>query len=435
MTTPTRIHAVLAATALLSLQALAVAPAPERVSKGSGGALADSHCYEGSASASGRWVAFDSGATNLGLPNAGGDFQVYLVDRKTGDSVHVSKSADGQTAGNGDSYCPVLSANGRLLAYFSDSDNMVAEDADSENDLYLYDAKTGAHTVLLQDADGGPANGGAEIYGQAMTPNGRYLAFKSTASNLAPGTEGGNFQVYLLDLRTGAVTLLSADDAGNPGNGSSESPSISANGRFVVFESLANNLVAGDGNGQRDVFVRDIRKGTTTRVSVPGAGGEANGPSREAVVANDGKVVAFRSFASNLVSGDGNSRFDIFVRDGRAGTTTRISVDEDGAEADGHSYQVAMSANGKTLVYYSYATNLVKNVPAPEGGVYRHDRRKGTTLQLDLGPGGEVSEHDIYVYAGSLTSTGKWLVMGSGSTALAGTDTLGQLQAYLVRVR
>jgi Tol biopolymer transport system component len=136
-------------------------------------------------------------------------------------------------------------------------------------------------------------------------------------------------------------------------------PSISASGRFVAFESTASNLVPGDGNGTSDVFVRDRKRGKTRRASLSSAGAEGNGSSHSASISADGRFVAFYSFASNLVAGDGNGFFDVFVRDRKSGKTRRVSVRSNGAEGNDHSFNPSISADGRFVAFDSGASNLV----------------------------------------------------------------------------
>ncbi len=422
--------------ALLGMQAAAGVAPPVLVSATAVGVAGNYDSYEGAVTPNGRIVAFDSGSTNLGTGYPTSNFQIFLLDRKTGDLAHISRSPDGSAAGNGASYCPCISANGRWTAYYSNASNLVAGDLDATDDLFVYDKVTGQTTMYPFNSDGVLADGRSQVYGNALTPNGRWLVFYSQATNLLPGVGGGYDHVYLLDLKTGSLTLVSADDAGNPGNALSRNPSISPNGKWVVFESNATNLVPGDGNGLMDVFVRDLKHGKTRRISVPDAGGEADGISMEAVVSNSGQVVAFRSNATNLVASDTNGKFDIFVRDDRAGTTVRIDQNGNGDQATGgHAYEMCMSASGSTIAYYSYATNLVAGVSSPSGGAYLYDRRKKTTRQLDLGPAGELPDGFAYLYAGSMTPSGKWLTMASVSSLITPAGSGGRYQMYLVQLK
>ena len=157
----------------------------------------------------------------------------------------------------------------------------------------------------------------------------------------------------------GPIERVSVSSAGDQGNDDSVEAMISGDGAFVAFRSLASNLVAGDGNGRWDIFVHQRATGITTRVSVSSAGVEANHDSFSPSISDDGRFVAFRSNASNLVAGDGNARQDIFVHDRMSGTTVRVSMPDGGGEADGHSDLPAISGDGQWIVFESDATNLV----------------------------------------------------------------------------
>ncbi|MCI0637403.1 MAG: hypothetical protein L0206_26320, partial [Actinobacteria bacterium] len=168
---------------------------------------------------------------------------------------------------------------------------------------------------------------------------------------LAPAASAGG---------TGPTTVrVSVDSAGAQANDASDQPSISANGRTVAFRSFASNLVPGDTNGEGDVFVRDLKTGATTRVSVDSTGAQANASSTGQSISANGRTVAFRSFASNLVPGDTNGEGDVFVRDLKTGATTRVSVDSTGAQGNSNSDSPSISASGRTIVFVSEASNLV----------------------------------------------------------------------------
>jgi len=161
------------------------------------------------------------------------------------------------------------------------------------------------------------------------------VVFSSTASNLVSGDANGVTDIFLRDRQTGSTTLVSLDSAGGQANDASYDPTVSGDGRFVSFRSMATNLVSGDTNASSDIFVRDRQAGATTVVSVDGAGGQANSASYEPAMSADGRFVAFRSTATNLVSGDTNAVSDIFVRDTQAETTTRVSLTGAGARQTG----------------------------------------------------------------------------------------------------
>src|SRR5262249_8644542 len=157
----------------------------------------------------------------------------------------------------------------------------------------------------------------------ALSSNGRYVVFDSIASNLVTGDGNGVFDVFLRDLKNATTERVSVDSSGKEGNDSSRHPAVSMGGRYVAFVSSANNLVPGDSNGAADVFVRDRQNGTTERVSVDSSGTQSDGPSTTCAISTDGRFVAFASAADNLVAGDTNGVFDVFVRDRQNGTTER----------------------------------------------------------------------------------------------------------------
>ncbi len=222
----------------------------------------------------------------------------------------------------------------------------------------LADADLAATTerVSVSSAE---AEGNYRSNWSSVSADGRYVAFSSLADNLVAGDTNGVVDVFVRDRVTGITDRVSVSGAGEQGNDWSNWPSISADGRYVAFMSTANNLVAGDTNGSWDVFVRDRVSGETERVNVSSAGAEANGPSGYSVISADGRYVAFMSDATNLVPGDTNGRADVFVRDRMAGETQRVSVSSAGVEADGRSDENSISADGRYVAFGSRASNLV----------------------------------------------------------------------------
>jgi Tol biopolymer transport system component len=211
--------------------------------------------------------------------------------------------------------------------------------------------------------------------GPVITPDGRFVAFISAASNLVQGdTSGGcrpegagcDWDVFVRDREHGTTERVSISTKGAQANESSFLAGISGDGRLVAFESDATNLVPGDSNGTTDVFVRDRKNGTTERVSVGPNGKQANAGSHGGFVSADGRYVVFSSDATNLVPGDTNGHADIFVRDLKLGTTRRVSLAPDEAQADGDSYSPALSPDGRLVTFESDATNLV---PGDTNGV------------------------------------------------------------------
>jgi Tol biopolymer transport system component len=237
-------------------------------------------------------------------------------------------------------------------------------------------------TRVSVDLSGEDANGAS--YAPAFSEDGLFVAFDSDASDLVAGDANGTRDVFVRDLPTGVTVRVSVDSSGVEGDRFSSSPSISADGRFVAFHSRATNLVAGDGNRRGDVFVHDLSSGTTTRVSVDSSGVEGDKRSEAPSISGDGRYVAFESDATNLVLGDTNDVSDVFVHDLITGTTARVSVDAAGVQADKASYDAAISSDGRIVAFVSEATNLSATDGDAVPDVYVHDVSTGVTTLVSV---------------------------------------------------
>ncbi len=206
-------------------------------------------------------------------------------------------------------------------------------------------------------SNGHPSNGYSSS--ASVSANGRYVAFESDATNLVRGDTNGQGDVFVHDMVTGATVAASVNAKGVLGNDYSGGPFISGNGRYVSFESNATNLVKGDTNGTLDVFVHDMATGRTTRASVRSNGVQGNDYSEEPSLSASGRFVGFLSGATNLVKGDTNAMFEVFVHDMATGRTSRVSVRSNGLQGDLGSDEPMISGNGRFVVFGSNATNLV----------------------------------------------------------------------------
>src|SRR5216117_2839480 len=304
--------------------------ATERVSVASGGAQGNGSsgligfAFPPALSADGRFVAFVSSATNLVAGDTNGATDVFVHDRQTGMTERVSVASDGTQANNVSSY-PALSADGRFVAFESDATNLVAGDTNGATDVFVHDRQTGA-TERVSVASGGGTQGNRNSGGffafPALSADGRLVAFQSAATNLVADDTNGATDVFVHDRQKGTTERVSVASGGSQGNGFNAGPVLSAAGRFVAFHSTATNLVAGDTNGATDVFVHDRQTGTTERVSVASGGTQGNDSSAGPALSAAGLLVAFHSTASNLVAGDANRAYDVFVHDRSVSTTT-----------------------------------------------------------------------------------------------------------------
>jgi Tol biopolymer transport system component len=222
----------------------------------------------------------------------------------------------------------------------------------------------------------------------AISADGRFVAFTSGATNLVPGDTNNTTDVFVRDRMLQVTRRVSVGAGGQQANGLSLEPAISADGRFVAFRSRASNLVAGDTNNARDVFVRDLVAQVTTRVSVGPAGQQANGNSLRPAISAHGRFVAFASKASNLVAGDTNHGIDVFVRDRVAQVTRRVSVGPAGQQANSSSIGQAISAHGRFLAFTSSASNLVPGDTNNATDVFVRDRVAQVTRRVSVRSGG-----------------------------------------------
>src|SRR5260221_358848 len=299
-----------------------------------------------------------------------------------------SNGAEGM--GGGDLPWPsssVVSADGRYVAFMSSS-ILAPGDTNANWDVYLRDRQNGTTELVSVDSSGAVGNGFSGLFGICISPDGRFVAFESRASNLVPGDTNGARDVFLRDRLNGTTERVCVGAGGTQGNGESLYPSLSADARYVAFTSQATNLVPGDTNVADDVFVRDRRSGTTERVSVSTGGGQGDSNSSDAAISADGRYVAFMSLASNLVAGPNGVH--ILVRDRLNGTTERVSVPTDGSLTTGDDSDVpAISPGGRYVAFRSYSSNLVPGDTNGTGDVFLHDRdATGFTSLCDPGVGG-----------------------------------------------
>lgn len=349
------------------------------VSVAADGSFGNGDSSEVQVSADGRFAVFHSTANNLVAGDTNGTRDVFLRDRLLGITERVSVSGAG-VQGNSDSRNPHVSADGRFVAFASDASNLVAGDTNGTTDIFVRDRLLGTLERASVSSEGTQGNGGSTS--PWMSADGRFIAFSSAASNLVAGDTGNRMDIFVRDRLLGTTERVSISGAGLGGNGNSYGPSTSPDGRFVAFIAYASNLVAGDTNNQPDAFVHDRLLGTTERVSVSSQGVQANSESYYPTLSADGRYVAFQSRATNLVTGDTNNQDDIFLRDRVLNTTTRVNVSAAGAQANGHSSDQTISADGRFVTFTSTASNLVTGDTNMQPDVYVRDRLLGTTERI-----------------------------------------------------
>jgi Tol biopolymer transport system component len=329
------------------------------VSVASDGTQANGSSFTPSISADGDRIAFTSTATNLVANDGEGRADVFVHELSTGTTFRVSQRPNGVGA-NRDSTEPSISADGRVVAFSSVATNLVGVPVNSTGlccDIFVHRVATGRNLLGDPMLDGG---GASDSFRPVLSASGRYLSFGSWGCGIATDVEClDESNVYELDTWTGTMSLVSRAYSGTVGFGCGANPAISADGTKVAFISDGANLVRHDTNSAYDVFVRDMTTGVTTRVSVTSKEQQTNGGRGRVTMSADGRYIAFQSDAWNIVAGDENLVQDIFVRDTLSGKTFRASVASDGTEADGYSGNAAIAADGSAVAFESDAANLV----------------------------------------------------------------------------
>ncbi|HEV8111211.1 MAG TPA: calcium-binding protein [Planctomycetota bacterium] len=367
-----------------------------------------------SVSGDGRYVLFT--ASSVLVPgDTNGTWDVFVRDRVTSTTERVSvATGGGQANGYSSLYGFWITPNGRYVAFESSASNLVPGDTNGFSDVFLRD-RVARTTERVSVATGG-SEGNAQSWFPSVSADGRYVAFTSLASTLVAGDTNGTFDVFLRDRLLGTTALVSAGMGGANGDSDSYVPVISADGQFVAFESTASNLVPGDTNGTWDVFVWERLTGTMERVSVSTGGAQGNGVSSAAVISTDGRLVGFTSTAANLIPGDTNGAADAFVRDRQLGTTERVSLNSAGGQINSDSGCGPLSTDGRLVVFGT-------------GEVFIRDRVRGVTELVTVSTGG-AHANGASAYA-SMSSDGRYVAFRSSASNLVAGDTNGRDDVFL----
>ena len=395
-------------------------------------------------SADGRFVAFFSAASNLHSDDSDAGLDVFLRDLQQNTITLVSRADGvGGAKGNSASAASALSGDGRFVAFDSGASNLHPDDADFNTDVFIRDLHQNT-TTLVSRADGaGGAKGDNGSFYPAVSADGRFVVFESLASNLHPDDPAADAvqDIYVRDLEQHTTALVSrANGAGGAkGDDSSFRPEISADGRFVVFESSASNLHPDDPDGTQDIYVRDLQQNTTTVVSrASGVGGEkGNSQSTEAAVSADGRFVAFNSLASNLHPDDPDGTQDIFVRDRQQNTTTLVSRRGvgGGAKGNGDSGTPSLSADGHFVAFYSMASNLHPDDLDADFDVFVRDLEQNTTTLASRGGGASGAGGNSLSFSPAVSGDGRFVAFDSAATNLHPADADSLRDVFVRDVR
>jgi hypothetical protein len=361
------------ATGVGLMAAFAAAQETTRVSVSSSGAEGRNGADAPAISDDGSFVAFVSYSTNLVSGDTNGVSDAFVHDRSTGTTERVSVSSSGAQADadTNDGSLPAFSADGNLVAFSSWASTLVPGDTNTHCDIFVHDRSSLVTERVSVNPSGGDANG--DSFDQSFSADGQLVAFASYASNLVYRDTNVTYDVFVRDRSSGTTERVSLDSSGNEGDFDSWTPTISADGRLVAFWSSATNLVPGDTNALGDIFVHDRTSGVTERVSVDSSGVQSNGANLFSSISADGRFVVFSSFASNLVAGDTNNKVDVFVHHRATGSTVRASVRTNGNQGNGDSFLWGASADGTVVAFTSSANHLVTGDTNGVSDVFVHE--------------------------------------------------------------
>jgi Tol biopolymer transport system component len=419
------------ATVLIATWAVAALAPSLAGGLGAGGPKATIGSSALSISADGHHVAFETSASNLSVENLQGFNNIFVRDLDTGATMLASRAPGVAGAtGNLHSYDPVLSANGRYIAFSSQASNFSPDDSDMGYDVYVRDLQINSTTLVSRanGATGAKANVGFQSQGLAISADGRYVAFDSWADNLSPDDSDTGPDVYVRDLQANTTTLVSraAGAVGAKADGGGTEPSISADGRYVAFSTNSTNLNPADTDDNQDVYVRDLQAHTTTLVSRASGtlGPKGDSYSHLSAISADGSRVGFSTHAGNLGAGGNDDFEDVYVRDLQTNTTMLASRASGTGGAKGNDYSVfpSLSADGRYVSFSSGATNLHPADTDPLGDVFVRDLQANTTVLVSRATGAGGAKGDSDSYDASLSADGRYVGFLSTSLNLSPDD-------------
>jgi Tol biopolymer transport system component len=384
-------------------------------------------------SASGRVIAFDTTATNVAGDDLNGPLRdVVAIDLATNERRLVSQGA---VAADGPSTAPAISANGQRVVFASTASNLVPGDTNGVSDIFIRDGR--GPIIRISVAAGGVQANGASAEPD-ISADGNVVTYTSAASNLAPGDTNGQTDVFAINLQAGAISRVSVASSGRQATGRSSGPAISADGTTVAFVSAASDLVSDDKNGVTDVFVRDLIKRRTERVSVSTTGRQQNHSVTPpfvqiADVSSNGRYVVFDSDATTLYTPDTNRHTDVFLRDRTAKTTALVSASSTNVQGNNDSFAPRLTPNGRFLTFESFATNLAAG-DGPREDIFERDLLNGTTTVVNVTATGVPRGPELVpqiLQRPALSNDGTFAAFASTVTNLVANDGNGAQDVFV----
>ncbi len=373
----------------------------------------------------GRYVVFESESNDLDPLDTDSNVDIYRRDRVNGTTELVSVSSTG-IKGNGSSYNPAISDDGRYVVFLSSATNLDPFDTDTLPDIFVRDLESGTTQVVSLNSAGEKAN--SLCVEPDISADGSCVVFTSFATNLDPLDTNSGQDVYHRDLESGITSLVSVSATGVKGDDDSDKPSISGDGRYVAFSTRAANFDPTDSDILADIYLRDLQAGTTELVSVSSTGAKSDGFSFYPSISADGRYIAFGSQATNFSTASSVFFMDIYVRDIVNGTTELISLNSSGEGGDGFSERPHISGDGRYVAFESNATNLDPDDTDSDTDVYIHDRLNLSTALVSVGFNGV--KGGAQSIRAAISSDGLILAFASQAVNLVPNDTNEEIDIF-----
>lgn len=404
----------------------------ERMSVNVNGQQANGASFKPAFSPDSTKIAFESDASNLLPSGLNGERQILLKDIASGQITLVSANASGQAA-NADCLDMEFSPDGRKMVFESDATNLVAGVTNGKRHVYMKDLDTGTVTLISSSSTGaaGNANSGDPMF----SPDGTKVVFSSISDNFAPNDtniSSGGRDIFIKDLATGLTSLVSANAQGQIGNGNGDDPSWSHDGESVIFWSSASNLIPGGTNGVEQVYIKNIETGAVRLVSVDNAGDQSNGYNNDPSFTPDDRIITYWSDASDILPGDTNGKSDIVLYNLVSQNVTIGSSNAQGVIGNGSSQDPLFTADGKYLTMKSNSTNFVPEASNGKYQIFVKDMATGELVLLSTNnqgvQGNDNSDDPIF------SRNGQYVAFESFATNFVSGDTNGKLDIYMARV-
>lgn len=386
----------------------------ERISSSTNGEPANNKAECVSFSADGRYAVFYSDASNLVEGDRNGHTDVFLRDRLLDTTSLVSISSTG-LQGNGDSQCASISLDGRYIIYHSKANNLVEGDTNGVQDIFLRNRLTGETTRVSYRANGSQLD--QDAFYAYISNDGSYISFVTADRHVIGNDPTDQLDTFVVNTTNGAIVRATVPYTGIEPNSSSWG-ALSGDGNSVVILSYATNMVANDTNNYADIFVYDLKQHTMNRASVASNGTQGNNESLSPSISGNGRYVVWQSKATNFVPNDNNNYEDVFIRDMVNNTTSLVSISSSNQQGKDDSYEPSISDNGQYIAFMSTATNFDSHDTNIWPDVYVRDRIKQKTyLGAVLGDGTVSDSGSALPF---ISSDGRVIGFRSNSTNFAG---------------